>query len=434
MERSNSDNSNISGMSLNDLERRYSDNSVLSNDSRLNYSNHSSNNHITNNNSSNYVSNSYFENLYYPTSSMPMNNNSVANSYSYNINNTGTNLPPPRVRVPGMHLTPQQTRHARRIYVGNIPSSYCEEETIKTFLNSVISKGLNEVNDNSYILSIYTNPKKCFSFVELKSMELATACLDLDGIIFKQTVLKVLRANEYKPELVPPSLLSESIKLDLSSFPFANNRDNNNATANNNNNNSNNNNHMNNNLSSYPIMNHNHELTLDSIIDFCSLSNVTRDSLSIVGYPFDQNAKRSVLRGLGCSFAPKSLRHNLRKISYGAVDNPEYGINLSRIVIHDVGDVLPGKVYEETRTNLSYTVSEICCRNSIPFVIGGSNDQAYQSISGLMNVIGGNIGIVSISPQLDTRVLDDTRFCPRFGMGAPSCDGRYICFGAQVFF
>jgi hypothetical protein len=114
----------------------------------------------------------------------------------------------------------QQTRHARRIYVGGIPPNYADEEALKYFLNSVIAKGMSVENDNTYVLSMYINQKKCFAFVELRSIELATACLDLDGIIYKKVILKVLRANEYKPELIPPSMLGKPIVLDLTSFAF----------------------------------------------------------------------------------------------------------------------------------------------------------------------------------------------------------------------
>jgi hypothetical protein len=62
----------------------------------------------------------------------------------------------------------QQSRHARRIYVGGFPPNYGDEEALKFFLNSVIAKGLGEPNDNSYVLSIYVNQKKCFAFVELR--------------------------------------------------------------------------------------------------------------------------------------------------------------------------------------------------------------------------------------------------------------------------
>ena len=69
------------------------------------------------------------------------------------------------------------------------------EDDIKIFLDSVIAKGLGENNSRSYVLSVYINHNKCFAFVELKNIELTTACLDLDGIIYKKIIMKILRAN-----------------------------------------------------------------------------------------------------------------------------------------------------------------------------------------------------------------------------------------------
>ena len=113
----------------------------------------------------------------------------------------------------------QQTRHARRIYVGNIPSGYADEELLKAFLNNIVAKGLGEENDNSYVLSVYINLKKFFAFVEFKSVELTTAALELDGLLYHNSVLKVLRANEYKPELVSTPTMPP-IKLHLLASAF----------------------------------------------------------------------------------------------------------------------------------------------------------------------------------------------------------------------
>eukprot|EP01038_Epipyxis_sp_PR26KG_P008410 gene8410-11373_t len=322
----------------------------------------------------------------------------------------------------------QQTRHARRIYIGGIPPNYINEDDLRDFLNEVISKGLNEDNDSSYVLSIYINQKKCFAFVELKSIELTTACLELDGLIFKKIILKVLRANEYKPELIPPAMLGKPIRLDLSSFSFGN------PSA-----------------SSYPsqgmpsagissdVMEQS-ELRLDSLIQLSNLMVIERDSIAIVGFPYDgtsntpsSESRKSSSRGLGSVAAPKCLRNSIRKHKYGSVHNPEYQVDISAVKFFDVGDVLAGKNHEETRMNLSATIVEIVSRGAILFVVGGSNEESFSAISGLMSVAGGSIGVICISAVLDTRLLEDVRFCPpRNGLTSmPSCEGRYIHFGAQ---
>jgi len=109
------------------------------------------------------------------------------------------------------------TRHARRVYVGGIPPNYSDEEEVRNFFNKTISKGLGQDMDDSHVISVYMNQKKCYAFVEFKSIELTAACLDMDGIIFKKVTLKIYRANEYRPELVPPM---KPIKLNLSNFAF----------------------------------------------------------------------------------------------------------------------------------------------------------------------------------------------------------------------
>ncbi len=113
-----------------------------------------------------------------------------------------------------------QTRHARRLYVGGLPPNVADEELLKNFLQDVIAKALGHTKPQDYILSIYINKAKGFAFIELNSCELAAACLELDGILYKKVVLKVLRANEYKPDLVTPSMMTQKIVLDLSHFEF----------------------------------------------------------------------------------------------------------------------------------------------------------------------------------------------------------------------
>ena len=121
--------------------------------------------------------------------------------YNNNLSQQGHNI------LHNISQPNQKTRHARRIYVGNLPDQYADEEALKAFLNNVISKGLGLTNYNiSYVLSMYINEKKGFAFVELPTMELTTACLELDGIIYKNSPLKILRANEYKPGMIPQVL------------------------------------------------------------------------------------------------------------------------------------------------------------------------------------------------------------------------------------
>ncbi len=333
-----------------------------------------------------------------------------------------------RMRTYGVANVPQQTRHARRIYVGGVPPNYIDEDGLRDFFNAVIAQGLGEENDYSYVLSVYVDQKKCFSFVELKSIELASACLALDGIVMKNIVLRILRANEYKPELIPPSM-NKLIHLDLSGFQFG--------------------------VPSNPSSSQdNHELmnerALDSIIQYNNLNVLETGSVIIVGYPYDESTSSGLRRSSstsssrsgvggqmmtsGVAQAPKIMRNSIRKYKFGVVENAEYGVDLSNLKILDIGDVIAGKASDETKVNLVTTVSELVVRGGIPFIIGGTNELIYSSVSGLMTVAGGNVASVNVSARLNTRLLDDSRFCPLRSATAtyPTCEGRFVLFGAQV--
>lgn len=76
------------------------------------------------------------------------------------------------------------------------------------FFNDVLLKALPAGTCTSPpALKAYINMEKCYAFVEMTSMELATACMELDGIRFEHYtgshVLRIRRPNDYRPELVP---------------------------------------------------------------------------------------------------------------------------------------------------------------------------------------------------------------------------------------
>jgi hypothetical protein len=351
------------------------------------------------------------------------NNPEYSNRFSINYNQIS--IPPPpgstvsatpsaRMKMYGTASGAQQTRHARRIYVGGIPPNYTDEDGLRNFVNIVVAQGLGEENDHSYVLSVYINHKKCFAFVELKSIELTSASLALDGIIFRNIVLRILRANEYKPELVPAHL-NTTTYLDLSGFQFGTP----NAPA-----------HYN----FADIEDMVPERSLDALIGHSSsLGSLERGCIVIAGFPFEDSTKRTATRGEGCAHAPKILRNYLRRYKYGSVDNPEFELDLARLKIQDVGDVLPGRTADEAKTNLTNSVSELLLRGCIPFIVGGSNDAAYCSAAGLLNISGSKVAAVMVSAQLDLKLLEDMRFCTLSSdTHLPACDGRFVHFAAQV--
>ena len=102
--------------------------------------------------------------------------------------------------MPNMGGNMQQTRHARRIYVGGIGDT--NEEELTKFFNETLQRALGE-SSGQEVLSVYTNMERQFAFVELRSIELTTACMGLDGILFKGKPVKIRRPNDYNPSAVP---------------------------------------------------------------------------------------------------------------------------------------------------------------------------------------------------------------------------------------
>lgn len=98
----------------------------------------------------------------------------------------------------------QQTRHARRLYVGGIGD--VNEAEISEFFNDVIDRALGERQEGGAVVSVYINRERHFAFVELKSIELTTACMNLDGVSFRGQPLKIRRPNDYNPSTVPTDL------------------------------------------------------------------------------------------------------------------------------------------------------------------------------------------------------------------------------------
>jgi splicing factor U2AF subunit len=102
--------------------------------------------------------------------------------------------------------TPQQTRHARRIYVGNLPAHITElqlhraiGQAIQTALIQSPENAIYEEQDP--ILSVYIDHERNFGFVEFKNVAMCTACMELDGLIVApgHPPVKVKRPNDYQP-------------------------------------------------------------------------------------------------------------------------------------------------------------------------------------------------------------------------------------------
>lgn len=109
----------------------------------------------------------------------------------------------------------QQTRHARRLYVGGVPDT--TDQALMAFFNERVQAALPEPTAGAAVVSVYLNLERKFAFVEFKTIELTTACLALDGLPFQHATLAVRRPSDYQPAMVPPSSMLLPVPiLDLS--------------------------------------------------------------------------------------------------------------------------------------------------------------------------------------------------------------------------
>jgi splicing factor U2AF subunit len=113
---------------------------------------------------------------------------------------------------------PQQTRHARRLYIGHLPPNVTEQE-LHVFFRSAVEQALVDkpLDGEDPILSVYINHERRFCFLEFKTVEMATACMELDGIdIHGKGKVKVKRPNDYNPAMAPKVHPSAIPVLDVS--------------------------------------------------------------------------------------------------------------------------------------------------------------------------------------------------------------------------
>lgn len=101
----------------------------------------------------------------------------------------------------------QQTRHARRVYVGGIPATASEND-IAQYFRDVLGRSLSPSDSDGRdpVVSVYLNREKCFAFVELTSIELTSACCQLDGLQFNGNSLRIRRPNDFIPAQMPRDL------------------------------------------------------------------------------------------------------------------------------------------------------------------------------------------------------------------------------------
>merc|ERR1719187_528349 len=90
------------------------------------------------------------------------------------------------------------TRQARRIYVGNIPFGFNEQEMMDFFNQQMHLNGLAQA-EGPPILACHINRDKNFAFLECRSIDETTQAMAFDGINFKGQSLKLRRPRDYQP-------------------------------------------------------------------------------------------------------------------------------------------------------------------------------------------------------------------------------------------
>jgi len=383
----------------------------------------------------------------------------------------------------------QSTRHARRLYICGFPKECKDPELLANFFDEVITTGLNEPPGTQHVLNAFICGDKEYGFLEVNSIEIAAATLALDGILFQNRVLTVSRADEYEPEKVQPIMSTLPVlTLNLPASYFATpgsrrmksmkpystvNRNPSYAgpTAgppglslmNNESISSKASVSITSSMQSLCIEDQPHrvkslqtgfmepeglaaekELVLDSVPKY------DKGSIVIIGFPHDQGAS-AIGRKHGQARGPAALRNFLFHGDFGSLINPESGLDVSGIPFVDAGNVPRNLSLSEAHQFLASVVSKVLSNGAIPIVIGGSSDQSYYSVLGLISVIGGNIGVAVVNSGLSVKglgididktslaetavlnLLEDAKFSPPVnGIGSMNhCEGRLVAFGCQ---
>lgn len=128
----------------------------------------------------------------------------------------------------------------------------------------------------------------------------------------------------------------------------------------------------------------------------------------LIGFPFEEGVLRNGGRP-GSSLGPNCLRQFIPKI--GPIVNKEIDIDLSKFSISDAGNI-EGEDFDTCHSKLKQKVSLVLTKpqKSIPFIIGGGNDQSWSNGVGFLNYCelkNYKPLIINIDAHLDVRKRDD---------------------------
>jgi splicing factor U2AF 65 kDa subunit len=108
------------------------------------------------------------------------------------------------VAQPPLGSPQHATRHARRLYVGNLPVNTSDVE-VGDFFNRALIHAKGVESSGNPVISVYLNLEKRFAFIELRSIREAAAALAMDGVLFRSMSLRMRRPNDYNEAACPPA-------------------------------------------------------------------------------------------------------------------------------------------------------------------------------------------------------------------------------------
>ena len=135
----------------------------------------------------------------------------------------------------------------------------------------------------------------------------------------------------------------------------------------------------------------------------------TKTPIFLYGFPSDEG-KFNINERVGSEKGPFSFRKGLKENPYVSFEN------IQKISIFDEGNAKKSMIcdtsLQEIHRKLQRKIEEFLqIKNSVIFVIGGSNDMTYSNIKGFFSVFPlKTIGIININAHLDVKPKENERF------------------------
>jgi len=104
-----------------------------------------------------------------------------------------------------------QTRHARRLYIGNLPPYVTDEQIRHRFRQAIaIASSQPELEADPSLDPVLTvnnlNLERRFCFLEFKTVEMTTAAMQLDGLDVNGSPVKIKRPHDYNEMTAPKNV------------------------------------------------------------------------------------------------------------------------------------------------------------------------------------------------------------------------------------